>query len=100
MLALNDPNGAAVSTARKDTREARFQRAKQDIHQRLITAMDVSSASGLKDHELRRELRRGVEDLCRFRGDLLSDAERERLINEIADGGGNKRPNRWLYEAV
>jgi pilus assembly protein CpaF len=76
------PNGQA---AKRESRESRFLRLKQEIHKHLISAMDLSSVSGLNDYDLRRELRRGIEDLCRIRADLISDAERDRLVHEIID---------------
>src|SRR5262249_11950192 len=35
--------------------------------------------------ELRREVRRAAEELCRLSSDLLSLSERERLVNEVLD---------------
>jgi pilus assembly protein CpaF len=81
----NAPQAATDGGPRRDSREARFLRLKQEIHKHLVSAMDLSCATALEDCELRRELRRGIEDLCRFRADLLSEAERERLVNEIID---------------
>ncbi|MBX3444925.1 MAG: CpaF family protein [Planctomyces sp.] len=71
--------------SRKESREQRFLRIKQDIHKHLIAAMDLSSANALNDYDLRRELRRGLEDLCRSRADLLSETDRLRMINEVID---------------
>ncbi len=79
------PGPSSSAAGRKETREQRFLRIKQEVHRHLITALDTSSATALKDHELRRELRRGIEDLCRFRADLLNEGDRERLINEVID---------------
>jgi len=79
------PTPLQAGAARKESREQRFLRIKQDVHRHLIAALDTGSATALKDHELRRELRRGIEDLCRYRADLLNEGERERLINEVID---------------
>ncbi len=84
MFSTESP-AALADGSRRETREARFQRLKQEIHKHLVSAMDLSCATALEDCELRRELRRGIEDLCRFRADLLSESERERLVNEITD---------------
>lgn len=81
-VGLSVPPG---STSKRENREARFQRLKQEIHKHLVSAMNLGSVSALDDYELRRELRRGIEELCRFRAELLSDAERERIINEVID---------------
>ncbi len=58
---------------------------KKDLHKRLIAGLDVSAVSRMDDYELRRELRRGAEELCSYRSDLLSYDERDRLINELID---------------
>jgi pilus assembly protein CpaF len=81
------PGGSAtaIPSPRKENRELRFLKVKHEMHQHLISSMDVSSAGSLSATELQRELRRGIEDLCRFRGELLSESERERLIEEIVD---------------
>lgn len=65
--------------------EERFQQLKKEIHKHLIAGMDVSSIGIMDDYELRRELRRGIEELCEYRADLMSQADRERLINEVID---------------
>lgn len=62
-----------------------FQRMKHDFHQRLIGSMNLTTIQALNDHELRRELRLGIEELSDGCGDLLTRDERERLINEIID---------------
>src|ERR671925_107092 len=66
-------------------RDDRLQRVKKDLHKRLIAGLDVSAIGQMDDYELRRELRRGAEELCSYRSDLLSYEERDRLINELID---------------
>ncbi|APZ95398.1 CpaF family protein [Fuerstiella marisgermanici] len=39
----------------------------------------------MDDYRLRHELRRGIESLCRRRGDLLTETERTRITEEIID---------------
>src|SRR5262249_32608994 len=39
----------------------------------------------MNEDELRAEVKRGAEELCRQSSDLLSLAERERLVNEVLD---------------
>jgi pilus assembly protein CpaF len=80
-------NGQSAATNGTDhsDREERFQNLKQEIHKNLITRMDLSSVGRMDDYELRRELRRGIEELCDFRADLISQAERNRLIDEVMD---------------
>src|SRR5947208_851239 len=65
--------------------EERFLRYKRELHQRLIGGMDLSAIGSLSEDELRREVRRAAEELCRLSPDLLSLAERERLVNEVLD---------------
>lgn len=69
----------------EDSRESEFIRIKQAVHQELVGAIDSAKMNSMDDYHLRRELRRGVEDLCRRRGDLLSESERTRLAEEIID---------------
>lgn len=66
-------------------RDDRVQRIKKDLHKRLIAGLDVSAIGQMDDYELRNELRRGAEELCSYRSDLLSYEERDRLINEMID---------------
>lgn len=65
--------------------DERFQRIKKEIHQRLVVGMDLSSIKTLDDYELRCELRRGIEELCSYSFDLISQGERDRLIDEVID---------------
>ena len=65
--------------------DARFVRLKKDIHKQLVTGLRLSSIGNFDDYELRRELRRGIEQLCTDRAELLSQEQRERLIAEIID---------------
>jgi pilus assembly protein CpaF len=79
-----------TTTEREDfthdaNRESRFVRVKQEIHKSLISAINTPSLNAMDDYRLRSELRRGIKELCRSRGDLLSEAERSRLTEEIID---------------
>jgi pilus assembly protein CpaF len=65
--------------------EERFQHLKRDIHKRLVASMNLPSIRTMDDFELRRQLRRGIEDLCDYQSDLISQADRERLVNEVID---------------
>src|SRR4029079_2659629 len=47
--------------------------------------MDLSSIGSMADEQLRLEVRRQAEVLCRRRADMLSLSERERLVNEVLD---------------
>jgi pilus assembly protein CpaF len=72
-------NGATL------TSEERFLRYKRELHQQLIAGMDLSAIGTMNEDELRMEVRRGAEELCRLSSDLLSLSERERLVNEVLD---------------
>lgn len=64
---------------------ARLHRIKQDVHKQLIAGLNLSSVDAMDDYELRTELRRAAEELCQYRADLLTLAERKQLINELID---------------
>jgi pilus assembly protein CpaF len=65
--------------------QEQFLRIKKEVHKRLIVGMDVASIRGMNDFELRRQLRQGIEELCNYGADLMSQADRERLVNEVID---------------
>jgi pilus assembly protein CpaF len=65
--------------------EDRLLRIKTDLHKKLISEMDLSAIGSLSEDELRDEVRRGAEQLCRQSNDLLSLSEREKLISEVLD---------------
>ena len=62
-----------------------FLALKRELHQQVISAMDLSSIGTMAEDQLRLEVRRQAEALCQRRADLLSLAERERLVNEVLD---------------
>ena len=71
---------------RKDREsDAQFASLKREIHARLISGMDLSAVGTLDEYELRQEIRRGAAELCGYRADLMSLADRERLVEEIID---------------
>jgi pilus assembly protein CpaF len=72
--------GVAVRTA-----EERFLHYKKELHQQLISGMDLAAIGTMNEDELRLEVRRAAEELCRLSSDLLSLSERERLVNEVLD---------------
>ncbi len=71
--------------AGRESGDERFVRLKKEIHKQLVTGLRIPAVNAVNDYELRQELRRGVEQLCHCRGDLMSQEERERLTNEIID---------------
>ncbi len=80
-------NGEAVASgaAVRLSPEERFLRLKKELHQQLIASMDLSAIGTMNEAELRLEVRRAAEELCRQSSDLLSLSERERLVNEVLD---------------
>jgi pilus assembly protein CpaF len=62
-----------------------LRRIRAKLHRQLISAMDFSALSSLKDDELRREVRAAAEQLCNQSSELLSQANREALISEVMD---------------
>ena len=62
-----------------------FLALKRELHQQVIGEMDLGSIHTLHEEDLRIEVRRQVGILCRRRSDLLSEAERERLVEEVMD---------------
>ena len=75
----SSPNGALM------TAEERFLRHKKDLHQQLIIGMNLGAIGTMGEEELRVEVRRAAEDLCRQSANLLNLSERERLVNEVID---------------
>ena len=59
--------------------ENRFQKLKQELHDRLIHAMDMSVVASMSEDELREHIRTGVEDYCRTNPQVLLAGERHRL---------------------
>ena len=79
----NGMGGLLAGTA--EAEEDRLLRIKTDLHTKLISEMDLSAIGSMGEEELRDEVRRGAEQLCRQSNDLLSLSEREKLIGEVLD---------------
>jgi pilus assembly protein CpaF len=58
---------------------------KKELHQQLIAGMDLSAIGTMNEEQLRLEVRRAAEELCRHSSNLLSLSEREQLVNEVMD---------------
>jgi pilus assembly protein CpaF len=78
---------AAVPPADKTAsdRERRYSRFKRELHERLLTSVDVAAAGAMAEDQLRAEVRRAAEELCRQAPELFSVGERERLVREVID---------------
>lgn len=67
------------------TREHRFQQLKAEIHEKLISGINLDVSRSVDQDRLREELRRGAEELTRMNSDLLSQVDRQRLVEELLD---------------
>ena len=65
--------------------EVRFQKLKAELHDKLISGIDLAASKTVQADRLRDELRRGAEELTRRNPDLLSQADRHRLVDELID---------------
>jgi pilus assembly protein CpaF len=65
--------------------DERFLSYKRELHQQLIAGMDLSAIGAMGETELRMEVRRAAEQLCRSSSDLLNLSERDRLVSEVLD---------------
>lgn len=81
----NEERAAAPPSAEISKTEQRRAALKQDLHRRLIQALDHSALRNMDEPQVRQQLRYGAEELCRSRPDLLSPTERARLIDELVD---------------
>jgi pilus assembly protein CpaF len=77
---MTDSQPAGLVTA-----EERMLRYKRDLHQRLISSMDLSMLGKSDPESLRRQVRGAAEELCRQGPDLLNLVEREKLLEEVMD---------------
>lgn len=62
-----------------------FARIKTEVHREVINRIDLSALGSMADDELRLQVRRTAEELCRQRSDLLNLTEREKLVDEVID---------------
>jgi pilus assembly protein CpaF len=56
---------------------------KRELHQQVISALDISSIGKWDQEQLRMQVRRQTEIISRQRKDLLSQIERDQLVNEV-----------------
>jgi pilus assembly protein CpaF len=83
MIRLQTDRNGLGGSASSD--EDRFLTIKRQLHQQLITGMDISSIGSMNEDELREELRRAAEEQVRQGSALLNLSERERLVSEVVD---------------
>jgi pilus assembly protein CpaF len=63
----------------------RVARYKRELHEKLVTALNLAATEAMTDEQLRHEVRRAAEELSRFAPELLTTAERERVVQELMD---------------
>jgi pilus assembly protein CpaF len=83
------PTSAAPATAAGDSADPRendwYVALKRQLHQQVIGAIDLASIGTLGEDQLRMEVRRKAESISLKNANLLTLAEREKLINEVLD---------------
>jgi len=82
MSRLQNATLPGVPRPSAEDRQIKF---KRELHQKLIGGMDMSAIGSMTQDELKAEVRRGAEELCRQGADLLSLAERDRMVDEVLD---------------
>ena len=79
-------SGRRTATGRlSSTSEEVFSRQKQELHAKLVGAMDLSTLGSMGEDELRREVRRVAEEMTRQSAELMGIRERDRLVSEVLD---------------
>jgi len=73
----------AVIDSQKSVDE--FNRLKKQIHQKLVSRLNLARINTMDDFEIRRELRLGINELLRNERNLVTKEEREQLCEEIID---------------
>ena len=76
---------ADSSTRQVNTEELEFQRVKTAIHEELVESLDLSTLGTINEDELRSEICRLGEEICRFRRKTLPDLDQKRLLDELVN---------------
>src|SRR5689334_14116537 len=63
--------------------ERYYERLKTELHQKLVEGLNLSLVRNADPERLKEELRRGAEQLCSRQVELLSRADRDRLIDDL-----------------
>ena len=66
-----------------DSFEKRFQELKASIHQELVESLDLSKLAVANQKHLESHVRRVADHVCRMRGEVLSQIDRERLLEGV-----------------
>lgn len=78
-------HGGGTAVAAKPDKESESGQLRVKIHRRLIEEMDTTQLSDINPTELRKQIRQAVNELLLEENALLTQAERERLVDEILD---------------
>ena len=62
-----------------------FQRLKTAIHEELVESLDLSTLGQINEEDLRSEIIRLAEELCRHRRKNLGDIDHQRMVDELVD---------------
>src|SRR3984893_7698670 len=85
MPVQDEPKGNGSHEATSAGKDQRFLRMKHDLHEQLIARLDLSAIGTISEEDLRLEVRRAAEELCRMGSELLSLGEQELLVHEVLD---------------
>jgi pilus assembly protein CpaF len=66
-----------------DAFEKRFQELKASIHQELVESLDLSKLAVANQKVLERHVRQVADQVCRARGEVFSQIDRERLLEGV-----------------
>lgn len=76
---------SATALAVKSDKEQESEHLRVKIHRRLIEEMDTTQLNDINPTELRKQIRQAVNELLMEENALLTQSERERLVDEILD---------------
>jgi pilus assembly protein CpaF len=87
MIATNGSSErrADAHAAPRDEKELEFQRIKTVIHEELVESLDLSAIGHVDESQLRAEIVRLAEELCRLRRKSLSEIDHRRMVEELVD---------------
>ncbi len=76
---------SATALAVKTEKESESEQLRVRIHRRLIEEMDTTQLNDINPTELRKQIRQAVNELLLEENALLTQIERDRLVDEILD---------------
>jgi pilus assembly protein CpaF len=76
---------SATAVAVKTDKELESEQLRVKIHRRLIEEMDTTQLNDINPTELRKQIRQAVNELLMEENALLTQTERDRLVDEILD---------------